>query len=74
MVRNKGQGKPYITYIIIYMLDTFFYDFLLPADFFQSDYLTFSKNSVRGTIKVSSSLDQDQARHSVRPDLDPSCL
>ena len=41
---------------------------LLPsADFFQS--LTFSKNSFRNTIRVSNSLDPDQDRHSVSPDL-----
>ena len=73
MVRNKGQGKPYITYISICLLDTFFVIFLSSTDFFQSDYLTFSKNSVRGTIKVSSRLDPDQAQHSVGPDLDPNC-
>ena len=32
------------------------------------------KNSFRSTIIVSNSLDSDQARHFVRPDLSPSCL
>ena len=35
---------------------------------------TFSKYSFRNTITVSSSLDPDQARHSVGPDLGPNCL
>ena len=32
--------------------------------------LTFSENSIRMTIKVANSLDPDQARHFVGPDLD----
>ena len=35
---------------------------------------TFSKNSFRNTIWVSNRLDQDQAWHYVRPDLDPNGL
>ena len=35
---------------------------------------TFLQNSFRNTIKVSNSLDPDQARHYVRPDLVPNCL
>ena len=34
---------------------------------------SFSKNSFQNTIRVSNSLDADQARH-VRPELDPNCL
>ena len=34
----------------------------------------FSKNSFRNTIRVSNSLDRDQARHFVGPDLGPNCL
>ena len=34
----------------------------------------FSKNSFRNTIRVSNSLDPDQARHFVGPDLVPICL
>ena len=40
--------------------------------FFQNQL--FSKNSSRNTIKVSNSLDQDQAQHFVGPDLDSNCL
>ena len=36
--------------------------------------LTFSKNSFRNTTRVSTSLDPDQDRHSVGPDLGPNCL
>ena len=32
------------------------------------------ENSFRNTIRVSNSLDPDQARHFVRPDLGPKCL
>ena len=42
------------------------------ADFFSKS--TFSKNSFKNTIKVSNSLDPDQARHFVGPDLGPNCL
>ena len=31
-------------------------------------------NSFKNTIRVSNSLDPDQDRHSVSPDLDPNCL
>ena len=34
--------------------------------------LTFSK--ILSGIRVSNSLDPDQARHFVRPDMDPNCL
>ena len=36
--------------------------------------LPFSKNSFRNTIRVSNSLDPDQDRHFVYPDLGPNCL
>ena len=32
------------------------------------------KKTFRNTIRVSNSLDSDQARHFVGPDLDPNCL
>ena len=34
----------------------------------------FSKNSFRNTIRVSNSLDPDQAKNFVGPDLVPNCL
>ena len=49
-----------------------FSHFLSSADFFQKFF--FLKNSFRNTIKVSNSLDPDQAGHFVRPDLGPNCL
>ena len=45
---------------------------LSSADFFLN--LTFSKKSYINTIKVSNSLDTDQERCSVGPDLGPNCL
>ena len=35
---------------------------------------TFSKNSLRNAIRVSNSLDPDQARQNVWPGLGPNCL
>ena len=48
--------------------------FLSFAGFFSK--LTFSKISYKNSIslRVSNSLDPDQARHYVGPDLDPNCL
>ena len=45
---------------------------LSSADFFQNEL--FSKNSFKNTIRVSKSLDPEQARYSVGPDLGPNCL
>ena len=36
--------------------------------------INFFINSLRNTIRVSNSLDPDQARHFVGPDLGPNCL
>ena len=36
--------------------------------------IIFLKNSFRTTIRVSNSLESDQARHFVGPDLGPNCL
>ena len=46
--------------------------FLSSAHFFQN--ILFSKNYFRYTIRVSNSLDPDQDRHLVGPDLVPDCL
>ena len=48
------------------------YSFLSSADFFSKSI--FSKKSYRNTIRVSNSLDPDQTRHFVGPDLGPNCL
>ena len=42
------------------------------ADFFSKS--SFSNNSFRNIIRVSNSLDPDQARYFVGPDLGPNCL
>ena len=55
-------------------LFAFWVSFLLllsSADFLKS---TFQKQSFRNTIRVSNSLDPEQDRHSVGPDLGPNCL
>ena len=46
--------------------------FLSSADIFQ--YYFFSKYSFRNNIRVSNSLDPDQAGHFVGPDLGSNCL
>ena len=54
------------------MLGNFACFFVVCGFFFK---LTFSnKKSFRNTIKVANSLDPDQARCFVGPDLDPNCL
>ena len=47
--------------------------FLLSADFFFSK-LIFSKNNFKNAIGVSNSLEPDQDRQKVVPDLGPNCL
>ena len=49
------------------------YAFLSSADFLFSKS-TFSKYSFRNTMRVSNSLDPDQDRHSVGPELGPNRL
>ena len=49
-----------------------FHAFLSSADFFSKS--TFSKNYFKNNIRVSNSLDPDQAQHFVRPNLGPNCL
>ena len=49
-----------------------FHAFVSSADFFQNYF--FRKKSFRNTIRVSNSLDPDQARRFVGPDLGPKCL
>ena len=47
---------------------------LLSAVFFFFSKSTFLKKSCRNTIRVSNSLDPNQAQHFVRPDQGPNCL
>ena len=47
------------------------------ADFFKNNFFknkTNNNNNIGNTIRVSNSLDPDQNRHPVGPDLDPNCL
>ena len=62
---DRSHGIPLGYWVI-------FHDFLSSADFFFKS--TFSKYSFRKTIRVSNSLEPDQARRLVGPDLDPNCL
>ena len=63
---RQFQKGPLFAYRVIFQA------FLPSADFFSKS--TFSKNSFRNTIRVSNSLDPDQAQHFVGPDLGPNCL
>ena len=54
------------------MLGNFVCFFLSSLDFFFK--INFFKKKFRNTIRVSNSLDPDQARHFVGPDLGPNCL
>ena len=60
---TQGQIELFAYWVILHA-------FLTSADFFK----TFSKNNFRNTIRVSNSLDPDQARHFVGPNLGPNCL
>ena len=70
LVLNK-IGK---TYSLTLCLLGNFSDFFVVCCCFCFSKLTYSKNSFRNTIRVSNSLDPDQARHFVGTDLGPNCL
>ena len=55
-----------------YLRGNFSYVFVVC--WFYQNQLFFSKNYFRNTIRVSNSLDPDQARTFVGPDLDPNCF
>ena len=55
----------------LWLLGSFFMLFCRLLIFFK---IIFLKNSFRNIIRVLNSLDPDQARHFVGPDLDPDCL
>ena len=62
----------YIKLLTLCLLGNF-YDTFSSADVFSTS--TFSKKkSFRNAIRVSNSLDPDQVRHFVGPDLGPNCL
>ena len=48
--------------------------FLSAADFFSKSIKIFEKKFENFTIRVSNSLDPDQAGHYVEPDLGPKCF
>ena len=62
-------------YLTLFMLSNCACIFVVCGFFFFFFKLTFSrKKSFRNTIRVSNSLDPDQARQNVGPDLGPNCL
>ena len=67
-VKHEHLLRPSLTLCLLGNIACFF----LSAEFFQKT--TFSKNSLRNIIRVSNSLDPDQAGHSVGPDLDVNCF
>ena len=72
MVQLESQAPMRTAVYCINSLPTgYFSCFLSSADCSKS---TFLKNSFRNTIRVSNSLDPDQARQKVGPDLGPNCL
>ena len=48
--------------------------FIIPSHFITVPYFTLWMLDCFSTIRVANSLDPDQARHFVRPDLGPNCL
>ena len=66
-----GKKTKKLICITICLLSNF-HAFLTSADFFSKSI--FSKNSFRNIIRVSNSLDPDQAQLYVGPDLGPNCL
>ena len=62
---DQSQQKLIACWVILHAL-------LSSADYFST--LLFSKHSFRNTITVSNSLDPDQARRFVGPDLAPNCF
>ena len=62
------------TSLYLFACWVFLLAFLQSADYFQKS--SFQNESLRNTsiIRVSNSLDQNQARHFVGPDLGPNCL
>ena len=50
------------------------YAFIIPSHFIIVPYFTFWLLDFFNTIRVSNSLDPDQARHFVGPNLGPYCL
>ena len=64
-------GLNFFTLCMLGNFSCFIFLSSISADFF---FKTISKESFRNTIRVSNSLDPDQARHFVGPDLYPNFL
>ena len=62
-----SSGQLLVAYALISLFN------FLHTGYFSCLLSMFSKRSFRNTIIVSSSLDPDQARHLVGPDLGPNC-
>ena len=60
-----------ISSLTLFRVGIFFMLYTLSADFDQN---LFQKNSFRNTIRVSNSMDPNQDRRNVGPDLDQNCL
>ena len=56
------------------ILISFCIAFIIPSHFIIAPYFTFWMLDFFNTIRVLNSLDPDQARHFVGPDLGPNCL
>ena len=67
------QLEEFQTFVLILCLLGIFSFFLFCRLLFLPNQL-FRKNSFRNTIRVSNSLNPDQARQNVGPDLGPNCL
>ena len=73
--RQLQQTTHFITsplgYMILFVPWEIFHAFCHPLIFFNINFL---ENSFKNTIRVSNSLDPDQVRHFVGPDMGPNCL
>ena len=75
----KVQSRWFKNYIfakkcILISFWIFEYFFIIPSHFIIAPYFTLWMLDFFNTIRVSNSLDQDQAQHFVGPDLGPNCL
>ena len=76
--RLKVQSRWFKNYMYIFAkkctLISFCIVIIIPSHFIIVPYVTLSMLDFFNTIRVSNSLDPDQAGHFVRPDLAPNCL
>ena len=77
LISPKSRKDKKIVILVAAMIEVYLlacwviFHVLLSADFFK---INFFKNSFRNTFRMSNSLDPDQDRHSVGPDLGPNRL